>query len=63
MTEPTVHCLICQKQLAVKQDGRTRYPVPLAKRRLRRLCAQDGCPSEPKYRPGFSLGERPKGMS
>lgn len=61
--EPVVYCQICRRELIVKPDGRTRYPVPLAKRRLRRTCALYGCPCKPGYRPGVNLGGPAKGMS
>ena len=61
MSEPTQTCELCGRAETVRPDGRG-FPPDIAKRKLKRWCNAQGCPSQPVYRPGFSFGPRARGM-
>jgi hypothetical protein len=42
-------------------DGRG-FPPDIAKRKLRKLCASNGCSCDPVYRAGIIIGPRPAGQ-
>ena len=50
--EPTQTCTECGRVEIVRPDGRG-FPPDIAKRRLAKRCAADGCPSSPTYRAGI----------
>jgi len=62
MSEPTVTCDQCGRQLIVQPDGRG-FPPDTAKRELRKQCRDNGCDGEPQYRAGLQIGKRPRGMA
>lgn len=53
MSQPTQTCRLCGAVEVVRPDGRG-FPPDIAKRRLKRRCKANGCPSEPTYRAGLS---------
>jgi hypothetical protein len=61
MSEPTVTCGLCSRQLAVRPTGRG-FPPDVAKRKLKKACNANGCPCEPAYRAGVLIGPRPTGQ-
>jgi hypothetical protein len=62
MTQPTQTCLLCGRVEVVRMDGRG-FPPDIAKRRLRKRCAEAGCPCDPKYLAGFAFGGPIRGMT
>ncbi len=62
MSEPTVTCSLCRRQMVVRPDGRG-FPPDIAKRKLRKVCKEAGCSCDPVYQAGFVVGPRPHGMS
>ena len=62
MSEPTQTCQACGRSVTVVPNGRG-FPPRIAERRLRKLCAENGCEScKPQYRAGLLFGERPTGQ-
>lgn len=53
MTEPVQTCQLCGRVETVTPDGRG-FPPDIAKRRLRKRCNANACPSKPTYRAGVS---------
>ena len=51
-TQPTVACLSCGGWLVVQHDGRG-HPPDIAKRRLAKQCARNGCTPDITYRAGL----------
>jgi hypothetical protein len=54
MTDPTQTCQICGRVVTVTPDGRG-FPPDIAKRKLAKLCREDGHKSDPRYRAGLYL--------
>jgi len=52
MSEPVQTCRLCGRSVVVVQGGRG-FPPDVAKRKLRKLCAADGCACEPEYTAGI----------
>lgn len=52
MSAPTVTCQLCGRSRIVTPDGRG-FPPDIAKRKLRRECAANGCACDPQYRAGI----------
>ncbi len=52
-SEPTQTCQLCGRQVVVTPDGRG-FPPKNAERKLRKLCAVNGCPCDPAYSAGIS---------
>jgi|HubBroStandDraft_5_1064220.scaffolds.fasta_scaffold382931_1 hypothetical protein len=61
MPEPTQTCKLCGRSLAVQPDGRG-FPPDITRRKLRRLCNDNGCPCLPEYRAGVQAGGRVTGQ-
>ena len=61
MSQPTQTCRLCGLVEVVRPDGRG-FPPDIAKRRLAKRCAADGCPSDPQYRAGLQIGGPAIGM-
>lgn len=61
MSAPTQTCALCGRGLVVRPDGRG-FPPDIAKRKLKKWCNANGCPSEPQYRAGVIVGPRAKGQ-
>ena len=59
MSGPMQTCRLCGRVEAVTPDGRG-FPPDIAKRKLKRWCAANGCPSDPQYTAGFSFGPAPE---
>ena len=57
MSAPTQTCQLCGRQQVVTQDGRG-FPPDIAKRKLKKQCNANGCPSEPQYLAGMSVAVR-----
>lgn len=55
MSGPFQTCQGCGRQVAVVPDGRG-FPPDIAKRRLAKVCAANGCKSFPKYTAGVTFG-------
>ena len=49
--EPTQTCALCGRVEVVNVYGRG-FPPDAAKKRLRKLCAANGCPCDPQYMAG-----------
>jgi hypothetical protein len=50
---PTYTCNDCGRVVVVRMDGRG-FPPDIAKRKLKKMCKDDGCPcSDPKYLAGI----------
>ena len=54
-SQPTQTCAECGRVEIVKQTGRG-FPPDVAKRKLKKRCKENGCPSRPVYRAGVRLG-------
>ena len=55
MSEPTQTCELCGTVEVVTPYGRG-FPPDAAKRRLKRRCNANGCPSKPTYLAGIGAG-------
>lgn len=55
MSQPTQTCKLCGLVEVVKMDGRG-FPPGIAERRLKKRCAENGCPSKPSYLAGIAPG-------
>lgn len=58
MSEPTQTCELCGRVEVVRPDGRG-FPPDIAKRKLRKACNANDCPSAPRYLAGVTFGPRP----
>lgn len=54
MSSPVQTCRLCGRVEPVTPDGRG-FPPDIAKRKLRKWCKANGCPSDPVYTPGFRI--------
>lgn len=52
--EPRYSCRTCRRVVIVTPDGRG-FPPDIAKRKLIRICAANGCECEPHYQAGLIL--------
>jgi hypothetical protein len=52
MPEPTQTCVLCGNVEVVRPDGRG-FPPDIAKRKLRKRCAEKDCPCLPMYLAGI----------
>jgi hypothetical protein len=60
---PTQTCETCGRSVVVTPDGRG-FPPDIAKRKLQRLCRDNGCERcVPVYTAGFVIGPPPHGMT
>jgi len=62
MSQPTQTCQLCGRAETVVPDGRG-FPPDIAKRKLQKWCKANGCPCEPRYQAGITVGPRARGMS
>lgn len=51
MSDPTMSCDLCRRRVPVVATGRG-FPPDSARRKLKRLCAANGCTCSPSYRAG-----------